>query len=348
MSHGYQLVTWTPFKKRYDQFLVGVVVAGIAVFGGVTFALNPLANPVQVLMRAFGLVAIVLLHVILAIGPLARIDKRFLPLLYNRRHLGVMMFALAFIHGAIATFWYHALGTLNPFLSVFLSDWGSHPGAFPFQAFGAVALMILFVMAATSHDFWLANLTAPVWKSLHMMVYVAYALLVVHVGFGVLQAETSPVYLGILATGVVILTGLHLKAGRTETAADASVASPVESDGFVRVASLADLPLNEAVSACLNGDRVAVLRYEEDGVEKLSALSGICQHQNGPLSEGKYVKGCLTCPWHGYQYQPDTGASPPPFTEKVPTFRLRVSDGDVFVHPTPCPAGTRVEPVTLN
>ena len=47
------------------------------------------------------------------------------------------------------------------------------------------------MMAATSHDFWLHNLTAPVWKALHMCVYVAYTLIVLHVMFGVLQGEIS-------------------------------------------------------------------------------------------------------------------------------------------------------------
>jgi len=36
-----------------------------------------------------------LLHIILSIGPLCRLDSRFLPLLYNRRHLGVTMFLLS-------------------------------------------------------------------------------------------------------------------------------------------------------------------------------------------------------------------------------------------------------------
>lgn len=348
MSHGYQVVTWTPFKKRYDRLLVIAVVAMIVVFAGVTMATNPAANPVQVLIRAFGVTAIALLHFILMIGPLARLNDKFLPLLYNRRHLGVMMFALAFIHGGLATFWYHLFSPLNPILSIFLADWGSTPGAFPFQAFGAVALLILFVMAATSHDFWLANLTAPVWKSLHMLVYVAYALLVVHIGFGVLQAETSPLYLGLLAAGAITITALHIKAGRADAMADEPISTSPEEDGFVRVAALADMPLNEAISACLTGERVAVLRYEEDGIEKVAAMSGVCQHQNGPLSEGKFVHGCLTCPWHGYQYKPEDGASPAPFTEKVPTFAVRVSDGTVFVDPTPKPAGTRIEPVVLN
>ena len=42
-------------------------------------------------------------------------------------------------------------------------------------------------MAATSHDFWLHNLSPYVWKSLHMGVYVAYGLLVLHVLLGVVQ-----------------------------------------------------------------------------------------------------------------------------------------------------------------
>jgi sulfoxide reductase heme-binding subunit YedZ len=57
-------------------------------------------------------------------------------------------------------------------------------------------------MAATSHDFWLANLSAPVWKTLHMLVYLAYALLVLHVTFGALQSEVSPVLTGAMAIGL--------------------------------------------------------------------------------------------------------------------------------------------------
>ena len=257
------------------------------------------------------------------------------------------MFGLGFIHGGLSLFWYHALGTLNPILSVFLTDSGNTIGTFPFQAFGAVALMILFVMAATSHDFWLSNLTAPAWKTLHMSVYVAYAFLVVHVAFGVLQAETSPFYIIVLAAGAVTLIALHLKASGQERSRDETNENIPTDDGYISVAKVADMPLNEAISACLSGERVAVLRYLEDEVEKVSAMSGVCQHQNGPLTEGKFVHGCLTCPWHGYQYKPDSGASPEPFTEKVPTFNVRVNNGEVFVHPTPNPAGTRVEPVVL-
>jgi len=45
---------------------------------------------------------------------------------------------------------------------------------------------------------------------------------------------------------------------------------------------------------------------------------------------------------------PDTGASPPPFVEKVPTFNVLVNNGRVLVHPNPNPAGTKVEPARIT
>jgi nitrite reductase/ring-hydroxylating ferredoxin subunit len=117
----------------------------------------------------------------------------------------------------------------------------------------------------------------------------------------------------------------------------------LQSDGFVDVCSVAEIPEKRAFVTCLSGERVAVFRY--DG--RVSAISNVCQHQNGPLGEGRIVNGCVVCPWHGYEYRPDTGASPPPFTEKVPTFDVRIAGGRVLVHPQPHAPGTRVEPATL-
>ena len=90
----------------------------------------------------------------------------------------------------------------------------------------------------------------------------------------------------------------------------------------------------------VHGERVAIFKY--DG--KVSAISNVCRHQNGPLGEGRIIDGCITCPWHGYQYLPETGASPPPFTEKVSTFQTRVVDGRVWIDPKPNPPGTPLKP----
>ena len=361
MGVEYISVQWNRQKKFYDAVLIGGVAAYLAIFGVLTKMFFPHVTDEIMLMRAFGTAAFLLLHIILCIGPLCRLNPQFLPLLYNRRHAGVTMFTLGLVHAALVVITYHAGGDTNPILSIFKGSPlnGSISGV-PFQPFGFFALVILFLMAATSHDFWLANLSAPVWKSLHMLVYVAYALLVLHVTFGVLQGEGSPLYVVAAALGLMTVLGLHITAARREVALDRETprssrreeahskigngqsfdASAAADDKFIDACAVADIPENRARIVCLSGERVAIFKY--DG--KISAVSNVCQHQNGPLGEGKIVFGCITCPWHGYQYQPDTGASPPPFVEKVPTFNVRVKNGRVFVNPQPNPAGTRAEP----
>jgi nitrite reductase/ring-hydroxylating ferredoxin subunit/DMSO/TMAO reductase YedYZ heme-binding membrane subunit len=344
MGVAYQAVQWNRQKRFYDLVLIGAVAVYLVTFGALTEALFPFVTAEILLMRAFGTAALILLHVILCIGPLCRLSPKFLPLLYNRRHAGVTMFLLALVHALLVLTTYHAGGDTNPFLSIFNSGkFDGNVASVPFQPFGFFALLILFLMAATSHDFWLANLSAPVWKTLHMIVYLAYALLVLHVTFGVLQGESSPVFAGVMALGIATVIGLHLAAARRETKIDAPLLLDAD-QGFLDACAVATIPENRARTVCLAGERVAIFKY--DG--KISAISNVCQHQNGPLGEGKILDGCVTCPWHGYQYRPDTGASPPPFAENVPTFNVRVKHGRVLVHPRPNPVGMKAEPARIE
>lgn len=343
MSVGYQAVGWNRTKKIYDAVLAGGLALYLVIFIGVGSLVHPSATAETLLIRAFGTAALLLLNVILSIGPLSRLDRRFLPLLYNRRHLGVTMFLLALAHGTFSIIQFHSLGNVNPFVSLFSSNtrYNSVPD-FPFQALGFFAVVVLFLMAATSHDFWLHNLTAPVWKRLHMLVYVAYALLIAHVTLGALQSETSPLLAATLGVGFTVVAGLHLAAAFVERQKDKAV--PESENGYVPVCKVQAIPEKRACVVSCGGERVAVFKYGG----RISAVSNVCQHQNGPLGEGKIIDGCITCPWHGYQYLPDSGASPPPFTEKVATFRTLVIGDQVFVHPSPLPPGTRVEPSVIR
>lgn len=335
MSETYRAIAWNRQKVIYDLVIAGGIVVYLSVFLGLGFAFRPNATAETLIIRAFGTLAFVMLHVVLIIGPLCRISPKFLPLLYNRRHLGVATFLAGAVHGIFSIFQFHALGKINPFVSLLASNtrYTSIPD-FPFQILGAAALLILFLMAATSHDFWLNNLTAPVWKTLHTLVYLAYGLLVGHVLLGVLQAETNPLLAVSLASGVVIVVSLHVVAAFKEVPLDRELPS---TDGFAEVCGIDDIPENRACIGTVAGERVAVFKYEG----KIAAVSNVCQHQNGPLGEGEIIDGCITCPWHGFQYDPETGASPPPFTEKVPTFDVKIEDQRVFVRTRPNPAGAR-------
>jgi Predicted membrane protein len=161
MSNFYQAVNWNRQKRIYDTTLATGVVLYLASSRQPPSHSIPNATAETTLIRALGTCALLLLHLILCIGPLCRLNPRFLPLLYNRRHLGVTMFILALAHATFATIQFHALGDVNPLVSILIGSADARRvSQFPFELAGAGALGILFLMAATSHDFWLANLTA--------------------------------------------------------------------------------------------------------------------------------------------------------------------------------------------
>src|SRR5262247_345256 len=110
MGVAYRAVQWNRQKRVYDLVLLGAVAGYLLSFGGLTKILFPYVTDEIMLMRAFGTGAFVLLHIILCIGPLCRLNPKFLPLLYNRRHAGVTMCFLALIHAALVILTYHAGG----------------------------------------------------------------------------------------------------------------------------------------------------------------------------------------------------------------------------------------------
>jgi len=346
VTNQYRAVSWNAHKKAYDLILWLCIALMFGVFmlvGRLAWIGDNSINGMILVIRALGITAITLLNIILCIGPLTRLDPRFYTLLYNRRHLGVSMFIVALAHAALVAMFYGGFGNQNPIQALLGVGSITSLAAFPFEVLGALALVILFFMAATSHDFWLKNLSPRVWKSLHMSVYLAYALLIMHVALGVLQSERAPFSAIALGIGVLLVVSLHIAAGVHDRKMDQGVSR--EHDGWLDAGLADEIAMDRAVGLDLpNGDRVAVYRYTDDQGEAFSAVSGVCAHQLGPLAEGKVVGGCITCPWHGYQYRPADGRSPPPFTEKLGTYRVQLENGRVLVHPVALDPGTPIEP----
>lgn len=347
MSVAYKSIQWNQQKVIYDLLLAGTLALYVFLFVGTAqwFGGPDIENGLRgIWIRAYGSAAFLLLHVILSIGPLTRLNPKFYPLLFNRRHMGVVMFGLGVHHARGALKWYHDFSDqVDPITSLLTSNTNFQFIPFPFELLGIGALLILGLMAFTSHDFWLHNLTAPVWKALHMGVYIAYALLVGHVFLGALQTNKHPLLTLAVAVGLVWILGVHFWAAQKEAAGDRQ-AYTLDADGFADIGSVKEIPNKRAKVVTLAGERIAVFKY--DG--KISAVSNVCQHQNGPLGEGKILDdGCITCPWHAYQYRPEDGASPPPFTEKVPTFTVKLQGDRILLRAIPHPAGTRVPPAII-
>jgi nitrite reductase/ring-hydroxylating ferredoxin subunit/DMSO/TMAO reductase YedYZ heme-binding membrane subunit len=338
-------VGWNAAKLVYDAVLLLAVAFYILGYTRLAPMVQPPAEPIDgasLAIKAWGSCAFLLLSVALAIGPLARLDRRFLPLLYNRRHLGVVTFLVALTHAMAVLDWHFAFSPTPPLVALLTTEPG--PGqipGLPFIALGLLALLILFLLAATSHDFWLGFLTPPVWKALHMTIYAAYALVVGHVSLGYLQSATNPVFALVVVASAATLTTLHLAAARS---CPVRPLAPAEEAPWL-VATLAEaVPEGGAVVVHPpQGEPVAIFRHQR----RLSAVTNLCAHQNGPLGEGRVVDGCITCPWHGFQYRLADGRAPPPYTEKLATYRLRLAGAQVLLDPRPNPPGTYVEPLAL-
>jgi methionine sulfoxide reductase heme-binding subunit len=348
MSHSYQAVGWNRQKRVYDFTLLALVLLMVSAFGAVTALRHPDTTAETFIIRFTSITAFLLLNVTLIIGPLARLSPRFLPLLYNRRHLGVTLALLALVHGVFAIIQFHALGDRNPLVSIFTAYGNdyltplSRISRFPFEPFGLVALLILILMAATSHDFWLHNLGPRIWKRLHQLVYVAYGSLLVHVLFGVVQSERSLLFPVVLGTSFLGIVTVHLLAAMKERRIDRRH-NELAADGFEAVAKTSGLVEGEGKVVVAAGKRFAL--FIQNG--RLYALSNVCRHQGGPIGEGRIVNGCITCPWHGFQYKAEDGCSPPPFNEVLETYPVRIQGDVVYLSSTPLPLGTRSEGIAV-
>jgi thiamine pyrophosphate-dependent acetolactate synthase large subunit-like protein/nitrite reductase/ring-hydroxylating ferredoxin subunit len=91
---------------------------------------------------------------------------------------------------------------------------------------------------------------------------------------------------------------------------------------------LGDLPdEGRVITAVVDGRSLALTRCGG----KLGALVNRCPHQGGPLGEGSIENGWLRCPWHGYDYNPTTGAPPEGFSDAPEAFMVCEEGGHSWV-----------------
>ena len=84
-----------------------------------------------------------------------------------------------------------------------------------------------------------------------------------------------------------------------------------------------------STGAGLGVDQMKLVRVEDERVvvartEKgLAAFSDRCTHRGGPLSDGVLICGTVQCPWHGSQFDVNTGkVKCGPATEDIRTYPL--------------------------
>ena len=96
---------------------------------------------------------------------------------------------------------------------------------------------------------------------------------------------------------------------------------------FVRALALADLPPGQCAEVSVAGKAVAL--YNVGGT--VYATSNTCIHRGGPLGQGMLDGTAVLCPWHAWSWDVTTGENTANPELKIPTYPVRVEDGDVLV-----------------
>lgn len=90
----------------------------------------------------------------------------------------------------------------------------------------------------------------------------------------------------------------------------------------------ADLKEGEMKKADVQGQPVLLARVGG----KVHAVSDVCSHRGGPLSEGKLAGDCVQCPWHGSVFRLASGeVVHGPATFPVSPLETRVNNGQIEV-----------------
>ena len=61
------------------------------------------------------------------------------------------------------------------------------------------------------------------------------------------------------------------------------------------------------------------------------AMDAVCPHEEGPLNEGKVDGETIVCPWHGYDFNIQTGESSVDPELRVMVYIVKAEGSDIFI-----------------
>lgn len=96
---------------------------------------------------------------------------------------------------------------------------------------------------------------------------------------------------------------------------------------FIKVASLSDVPPDSVIEVSVGETLYAICNVRGE----ISALSGICLHQGGPLGQGNVADGRVVCPWHAWEFDCRTGENSFDPEQCVATYQVQVQGDNILL-----------------
>jgi nitrite reductase (NADH) small subunit len=97
---------------------------------------------------------------------------------------------------------------------------------------------------------------------------------------------------------------------------------------FVKVTTRSELPAEGEAKEFAVGDKTICIARVNG---QYAALDNVCVHRGGPLGQGVIDRGKLVCPWHGWQFDVETGVPLQDPDLKVDVYALKLEGDDVLV-----------------
>lgn len=101
---------------------------------------------------------------------------------------------------------------------------------------------------------------------------------------------------------------------------------------FQKVLELSELPAGTSKVVKLGNKKIALFNFND----KITALGNACLHRAGPLGLGciekKYDGYYVTCPWHGWEYNIETGMAPPGYHDQQSVYEVKIEGSDILVN----------------
>jgi nitrite reductase (NADH) small subunit len=88
-----------------------------------------------------------------------------------------------------------------------------------------------------------------------------------------------------------------------------------------------DWEVGQGRELLIAGRVVAIFRT----ADHFFAVDGMCAHQGGPIAQGKLDHQCVTCPWHGWQYNITDGVNLLTRKKMLDCFAVEQRDQSVWI-----------------
>ncbi|HPX85408.1 MAG TPA: Rieske (2Fe-2S) protein [Candidatus Hydrogenedentes bacterium] len=97
---------------------------------------------------------------------------------------------------------------------------------------------------------------------------------------------------------------------------------------MIKAAKVSDFENRCVRSVRILGRHVAIIKNPDSSFR---AMEGGCKHQNADLTTGKVSNGIVTCSWHGWQYDIESGACVQGGSASLRPYACRVEGDDILI-----------------